>query len=93
MVNPHVNYLEAWFNGRVQGVGFRYTTLQIAKEFEVTGTVQNLIDGRVHLIAEGTGDEISAFVNEISNQMEAYIRDTEIKEGQGPRRYRTFEII
>ena len=40
-----------YFSGRVQGVGFRFTTLQVAKEFEVAGFVSNLPDGRVRLEA------------------------------------------
>ena len=31
-----------FYSGRVQGVGFRYSTKQIAMGFEVTGTVRNL---------------------------------------------------
>lgn len=39
------------YSGRVQGVGFRYTTKQIASGYDVTGTVKNLPDGRVQLQA------------------------------------------
>jgi len=45
------------FEGRVQGVGFRYQTLRVAQEFEVSGYVQNLADGRVCLEAEGQRPE------------------------------------
>lgn len=65
------------FSGRVQGVGFRYTTLQIAKEFEVAGYVRNLVDGRVQLEAEGRADEVDAFVAAIEERMHSYIRKTE----------------
>src|SRR5215470_10194518 len=48
---PHVpgSSCERFFSGRVQGVGFRYQTLQLAKGFEVSGWVMNLPDGRVQL--------------------------------------------
>src|SRR5215813_12067767 len=48
---PHVrgSSCERFFTGRVQGVGFRYQTLQLAKGFEVSGWVMNLPDGRVQL--------------------------------------------
>ena len=48
-----VHYEEVFFSGRVQGVGFRYTTMQVAKEFEVAGQVRNLTDGRVQLEVDG----------------------------------------
>jgi acylphosphatase len=65
------------FTGRVQGVGFRYQTLQVAKEFEVSGYVQNLPDGRVRLEAEGAPQEIESFLVAIGERMEGYIRKTD----------------
>ena len=53
--------MEILYSGRVQGVGFRYTVKQVATGFEVTGTVRNLADGRVELIAEGDVAELKAF--------------------------------
>lgn len=66
-----------FFQGRVQGVGFRYTTLQVAKGFEVSGWVKNLPDGRVELQAEGDPEEIDAFISAIEETMDGYIRKTE----------------
>ena len=40
------------YSGRVQGVGFRYTVKQVAAGYDVAGTVRNLPDGRVELVAE-----------------------------------------
>ena len=65
------------FSGRVQGVGFRYTALQVAKEFEVSGYVCNLPDGRVKLGVEGEGAEIDRFVAAIEERMHGYVRKTE----------------
>ncbi|MCX7867134.1 acylphosphatase [Limisphaera sp. VF-2] len=53
--------MQVLYSGHVQGVGFRYTTKSVAQGFEVTGTVRNLPDGRVELIAEGTREELEAF--------------------------------
>lgn len=50
-----------FYSGRVQGVGFRYTVKHVALGFDVTGTVRNLADGRVELIAEGSREELEAF--------------------------------
>jgi acylphosphatase len=54
------------YSGRVQGVGFRFTVRQLARGYDVTGTVRNLPDGRVELIAEGTRAELKAFLDGIA---------------------------
>ena len=54
------------YSGRVQGVGFRATVRQIACGYDVTGTVRNLADGRVELIAEGAKAELKAFLEGIA---------------------------
>ncbi len=80
------------FSGRVQGVGFRYATLQAAKEFAVTGEVANLADGRVHLAAQGEPGEVNAFLTELSDRMSPFIRETEKKTFQAAPAYKTFKI-
>lgn len=50
-----------YYSGRVQGVGFRYTVKSLTTGFEVAGTVRNLPDGRVELVAEGLREELEAF--------------------------------
>jgi len=65
------------FSGRVQGVGFRYTALQVAKEFEVCGFVQNLPDGRVLVEAEGSPSEIDRFIAAVVDRMHGHIRKSE----------------
>jgi acylphosphatase len=54
------------YSGRVHGVGFRVTARQIACGYDVTGTVRNLPDGRVELIAEGTKSELEDFLQGIA---------------------------
>ncbi|MCS7090952.1 MAG: acylphosphatase [Verrucomicrobiota bacterium] len=64
------------YSGHVQGVGFRYTTCQVARGFDVTGTVRNLADGRVELVAEGTREELEAFRRAIRDSgLGRFIRD------------------
>ena len=84
--------MDCWFEGHVQGVGFRYQTLNVARGFEVTGTVRNLDDGRVHLYAEGDEAEVRAFQLSVSNKLESFIRSVEIKTGSGLRTCRGFNI-
>lgn len=70
---------EIRFRGRVQGVGFRYTTQHVAREFNVTGFVQNLRDGSVLVVAEGESREIDRFVGAIMAHMGHYVKDYESK--------------
>lgn len=74
---PQVTHETVFFTGHVQGVGFRYTTLQVAKEFEVTGFVRNLADGRVELQVEGEAGEIDAFIQALDDRLHGYVRKTE----------------
>ena len=53
------------YEGRVQGVGFRFWVKEIAQGFDVVGTIENLPDGRVELVAQGEPDEVEAFLDEI----------------------------
>jgi acylphosphatase len=56
------------FEGRVQGVGFRYATRQIALGFEVIGWVKNLPDATVELVLEGEDQEVIEFIEEITEE-------------------------
>ena len=62
------------FSGRVQGVGFRYTAQQIARQFKVTGYVRNMPDGRVELVAEGDEQEIARLLEAIDAHMDDFIK-------------------
>ena len=58
------------FSGRVQGVGFRYVTKQLARGFDVVGWIKNLKDGTVELQLMGEADEVEDFLNEIVEESE-----------------------
>jgi acylphosphatase len=81
-----------FFSGRVQGVGFRYSTLQVAKEFEVAGFVRNLADGRVQLEVEGRPSDVEAFVTAVQERMHSYVRKTERSADQRPAQFTGFAI-
>ena len=65
------------FEGRVQGVGFRYTVKQLAMGFDVVGTVKNLPDATVELNLMGKEDEVEEFLVEIIEEsvMAHYIKN------------------
>jgi acylphosphatase len=80
------------FSGHVQGVGFRYTTLQVAKEFDVTGFVSNLADGRVLLEVEGAPAEIKAFIEAVRERLHGHIRKTEQRSARRTPQFSGFTI-
>jgi acylphosphatase len=70
-----ISSIQVFYEGNVQGVGFRYSVRQIAKGFDITGSVRNLPDGRVELLATGEEDEVRAFVEAIGqSELRAHIK-------------------
>jgi len=53
--------VEMVISGRVQGVGFRYFTLQVATELGIDGWVRNEPDGTVRCQAAGPPEAMAAF--------------------------------
>ncbi len=89
---PEVLHAKVYFSGRVQGVGFRYQTLQVAKGFEVSGWVENLSDGRVVMEVEGTGLEVKAFIGAVQERLTGFIRKAEMTEARRPAQFQGFGI-
>jgi acylphosphatase len=54
--------VQVFYEGRVQGVGFRYSARRVAAGFDVAGYVRNLPDGRVELVASGDEEEVDGFL-------------------------------
>jgi acylphosphatase len=64
-----------YFEGRVQGVGFRYTAEKVALDIGLTGWVKNLPDGRVEAVCEGPREKIEAFSEKLkTGPLGAHIR-------------------
>jgi acylphosphatase len=52
--------------GVVQGVGFRYFTMLLARDYGITGWVRNRNDGSVEVEAEGEEHIVKSFVKDLS---------------------------
>ena len=82
------------YSGRVQGVGFRYTAKTVAAGFEITGTVRNLPDGRVELVAEGRREELETFRAALLDAgLAGFIRDEKVDWADAKNEFRGFEIV
>ncbi|MFZ2278558.1 MAG: acylphosphatase [Prosthecobacter sp.] len=90
MTAKHVLY-----SGRVQGVGFRYSTKRIASGFDVTGWVKNLPDGRVELLAQSLeADELDAFLEDIQqSSLGSHIKQREVQPIAAEPNLRGFSIL
>lgn len=80
------------FEGRVQGVGFRYTAREAAEACGVDGWVRNLPDGRVEMVAAGTRTSIECFLQEIRRRMASNIRAAHRSPGTLPPDWQGFRI-
>jgi len=64
------------FKGNVQGVGFRFTLLRIAKSYNCTGYVKNLSDGTVEAQIQGDSQTIYSIIDKLKASPYIHIDDT-----------------
>lgn len=81
-----------YFSGRVQGVGFRYTTRHVARGHPVKGYVRNLADGRVELVMEGEEKDMDAVVASLKQEMDRHIQRVDVSNGKPTGEFTGFEI-
>ncbi len=85
--------VQVFYEGNVQGVGFRWSVRNVAKGFDVTGSVRNLRDGRVELQVSGDEEEVRAFLEAIlQSELRAHIRKHSETPLPNPPAFRGFEI-
>jgi acylphosphatase len=82
-----------FYEGRVQGVGFRYTCKSLARGYEIVGWVRNLPDGRVELQCSGATEEVEAFLEAIAeSELQGHIRSVTVTPIAPQSGQRGFEI-
>lgn len=64
--------------GRVQRVGFRWWVRARALELGLVGSAANLEDGRVQIVAQGSGEAIDALVALIQEEPSRTVRPGEV---------------
>ena len=80
------------FTGRVQGIGFRVTALDTANRLNLVGTVRNLPNGTVEMMAQGPVQNIDDCIRNIEQSLESYIKQTKIEEIPLNPQYKDFRI-
>lgn len=50
-------------HGKVQGVYFRQSAKQLAKQLLITGTVANVSNGDVQIVATGTKEQLQSLIS------------------------------
>jgi len=69
-----------WVTGLVQGVFFRYATVEEAQRHRVSGWVRNLADGRVEAVLEGEREDVDEVIEFCRRGPPgAHVTDVEIK--------------
>ena len=85
--------LQVFYEGTVQGVGFRWSVRHVAKGFDVTGWVRNLPDGRVELQVTGEENEVRTFLDHIAQgELHALIHKQTEQKLEKPVTSRGFDI-
>ena len=80
------------FKGRVQGVGFRFTTRRIVQRYDLTGYVKNLPDGSVEALLQGTDADIQTCMVDIQDAFDGYIREIKTNDQPVNPQYHDFRI-
>jgi acylphosphatase len=83
---------QVFYQGFVQGVGFRFTTFNVARAFHVTGFVRNLADGRVQITCEGVAAELDAFLADVAQRLAANIERVEAAREEASGEFEEFKI-
>ncbi|MEE6208820.1 acylphosphatase [Salarchaeum sp. III] len=79
-------------SGTVQGVYYRASTRDAARERDVDGWVKNLADGRVEAVFEGEADAVEAMVEWChTGSTAAEVKDVSVEYGE-PEGFESFEI-
>jgi len=80
-------------SGMVQGVGFRYFTMRIARKMQLTGWVRNLPGGEVEIEVEGPRGLIESLIKDLRiGNTWAQVTDIDVQWSSYSGKYTGFDI-
>ncbi|WP_054950625.1 acylphosphatase [Numidum massiliense] len=80
-------------HGHVQGVGFRYFTLQQAQSLEITGWVKNNVDGTVEIEAQGESEQLKRFIERVKKGSPfSKVQHVQVRTTDQLKNYRSFRL-
>ena len=82
----------ALVRGRVQGVGFRYSTIRAAQRLRINGWVRNTYDGDVEVWAEGPKEALDLFHAWLQRGPQLARVDSVNREDRNPVGYNDFDV-
>ncbi len=89
---PKIIRAHVFISGRVQGVGYRYSTVDTASQLGLTGWVRNLSDNRVEAVFEGVQDVVDDMVRWCHCGPPAAVVKDVVVEYEEPEGLRGFEV-
>jgi acylphosphatase len=82
-----------WISGQVQGVGYRFFAVRVARELGLKGWVRNLPDGRVEAFAAGPARLLEDFEARLRQGPRAgEVRGVEVEDCSSDARIEGFDI-
>ena len=84
--------LTCFLSGRVQGVGMRYAVHDLARNYPVTGFVENTQDGRVRIVIEGPIEQLDAMLERLLEIAPGHIRMLDRFQTQATGEFQQFVI-
>jgi acylphosphatase len=81
-------------HGRVQGVGYRLFTRELARSLQLTGTVRNLPDGeRVEVVVQGPPTDVARLIAHLqAGPPGAVVHSLDVTEEPPDARLTTFDV-
>ena len=84
--------IHVYYIGRVQGVGFRFTSEDVAGKLGICGWVKNLRDGRVEVLAEAEEGVLKDFLEKIKQYLPNCIQEAQVEWNQPTGEFKDFKI-